>query len=107
MDDRLRPPAERAPTAGRVYPPEPFVPVARGRSAVNGSLPAAGGLARLQSDEISVTSTLEPYFLGLNRAMVSLGPLAGQVYCTFKCTFCYVNGPYQRYARRSVDDVLG
>lgn len=38
--------------------------------------------------------------------MVSLGPLADSAYCTFKCKFCYVNGPYQKYARRTVDEIL-
>ncbi|MGH3559811.1 MAG: radical SAM protein, partial [Mycobacterium sp.] len=52
------------------------------------------------------TTVQEPYFLGLNRAMVSLGPLTDSVYCTFKCKFCYVNGPYQKYARRTVDEIL-
>jgi len=51
-------------------------------------------------------STIEPYFIGLDRAMVSLGPLTEQVYCTYKCTFCYVRGPYQKYARRSVDEIF-
>jgi hypothetical protein len=52
------------------------------------------------------TTVQEPYFLGLNRAMVSLGPLTDSVYCTFKCKFCYVNGPYRKYARRSVGEIL-
>lgn len=68
------------------------------------------------------TAAIEPYFIGLNRAMISLGPLtegkAGRridgepepltsgTYCTYKCTFCYVNGPYQKYAKRSVEEIL-
>ena len=52
------------------------------------------------------TVLLEPYFLGLNRAMVSLGPLTDNTYCTFKCKFCYVNGPYPKYARRTVDEIM-
>src|SRR5664279_3661964 len=49
---------------------------------------------------------VEPYFLGLDRAMVSLGPLTSNKYCTYSCKFCYVQGPYQRYARRSPDEIL-
>lgn len=49
---------------------------------------------------------LEPYFLGLDRAMVSLGPLTDNVYCTYKCRFCYVNGPYRKYARRTNEEIF-
>jgi hypothetical protein len=38
--------------------------------------------------------------------MVSLGPLTQGTYCTYKCTFCYVNGPYHRYARRPTEEIL-
>jgi|GEM_PF-5275584 len=54
-----------------------------------------------------MTVALEPYFLGLSRAMISLGPLTGgETYCTYKCRFCYVNGPYQKYAARSPDEIM-
>jgi hypothetical protein len=48
----------------------------------------------------------EPYFLGLGRAMVSLGPLRGGAFCPFRCRFCYVHGPYLRYASRSVEEII-
>jgi Radical SAM superfamily len=49
----------------------------------------------------------EPFFLGLNRrAMISLGPLTANTFCTYKCRFCYVHGPYPRYAGRSVDEIM-
>src|SRR5215216_5567135 len=48
----------------------------------------------------------EPYFLGLQRAMISLGPLTNRSFCTFRCRFCYVLGAYPRYANRSVDDIM-
>jgi hypothetical protein len=38
--------------------------------------------------------------------MISLGPLTGNVFCTYKCRFCYVHGPYPRYANRSVDEIM-
>jgi hypothetical protein len=56
--------------------------------------------------EVVGTTIAEPYFIGLGRAMVSLGPLANSAYCTYKCKFCYVNGPYPKYAHRSVDEIL-
>ena len=48
----------------------------------------------------------EPYFIGLDRAMVSLGPLTGSTYCTYKCRFCYVNGPYAKYSHRSPEEII-
>lgn len=48
----------------------------------------------------------EPYFLGLGRAMVSLGPLRTGTFCPFRCRFCYVHGPYSRYASRSADEIV-
>lgn len=56
--------------------------------------------------EAADVSTVEPYFLGLDRAMVSLGPLTDHVYCSYKCKFCYVNGPYRKYARREVGEIF-
>jgi hypothetical protein len=54
---------------------------------------------------VAAATVREPYFLGLDRAMVSLGPLTDSTYCTFKCKFCYVNGPYPKYARRNADEI--
>ncbi|SNT63914.1 hypothetical protein SAMN05421812_11627 [Asanoa hainanensis] len=49
----------------------------------------------------------EPYFIGLNRrAMVSLGPLRPKTYCTYKCAFCYVQGPFPRYATRTAKEIV-
>jgi hypothetical protein len=40
------------------------------------------------------------YYIGENRrAMVSLGPVKQRNYCTFSCSFCYVQGPFPRYQR--------
>ena len=50
--------------------------------------------------------TNHPYFLGLNRAMVSLGPLTEKRYCPYQCKFCYVKGPFQKYKSAGVDEIL-
>lgn len=46
-----------------------------------------------------------PYFIGLGRAMVSLGPTSTSRYCPFRCRFCYVQGPFPKYASASVPEV--
>jgi hypothetical protein len=67
---------------------------------------ALSGAARPEQRTPSKTiGLMEPYFLGLDRAMISLGPLVNETFCTYRCQFCYVNGPYPRYAKRSVDEI--
>jgi len=40
-----------------------------------------------------------PFFIGLNRTMVSLGPLSKIRYCPFNCAFCYVQSlDFNRYS---------
>ena len=47
------------------------------------------------------------FFIGLNRAMISLGPLAAHKYCPYSCAFCYVQSDeWERYAELSIDDIL-
>lgn len=48
----------------------------------------------------------EPFFIGNRRAMVSLGPMTPATYCTYRCQFCYVNGPFPRYDSRPVDQIV-
>lgn len=48
----------------------------------------------------------EPYFIGLGRAMVSLGPSSRARYCPFSCRFCYVQGPFPRYPARSPLEIV-
>jgi hypothetical protein len=47
-----------------------------------------------------------PYFIGLRRAMVSLGPISSSRYCPYQCRFCYVQGPFPKYATATVDEVV-
>ncbi len=53
-----------------------------------------------------MAQTLEPFFVGGGRAMVSLGPLNSRAYCTYRCQFCYVNGPFPRYASRTPEEIV-
>lgn len=45
------------------------------------------------------------WFIGRDRAMVSLGPL-GKRHCTYRCAFCYVQGSFPRYPAASIETVL-
>lgn len=47
-----------------------------------------------------------PYFIGLGRAMVSLGPISNSRYCPYQCRFCYVQGPFPKYASATVDEIV-
>lgn len=47
-----------------------------------------------------------PYFIGLGRAMVSLGPVSNSRYCPYQCRFCYVQGPFPKYASATVDEIV-
>lgn len=54
---------------------------------------------------ISSHGTPSDFFLGLDRAMVSLGPLSPKRFCTFNCSFCYVHADFGKYPRLSVDEI--
>ena len=47
-----------------------------------------------------------PFFIGLNRAMISLGPLSKQKYCPFSCAFCYVNAGFESYSELSIEEII-
>ena len=47
-----------------------------------------------------------PYFIGLGRAMVSLGPISPGRYCPYRCRFCYVQGPFPKYASATVGEIV-
>jgi hypothetical protein len=47
-----------------------------------------------------------PFFIGLGRAMVSLGPISNTGYCPYQCRFCYVQGPFPKYASATVDEIV-
>lgn len=48
-----------------------------------------------------------PYFVGLGRAMVSLGPISNVHYCPYQCKFCYVQGPFPKYASATPAEIVG
>lgn len=49
----------------------------------------------------------KPYFIGLNRAMISLGPLSPTRYCTYSCAFCYVQSDkWGKYPTAEIDEIL-
>lgn len=47
-----------------------------------------------------------PFFVGLNRVMVSLGPLPDGRHCPYKCAFCYVDNGFSRYKSLSPDEIV-
>ena len=63
-------------------------------------------IALRMSIPVERAELVEPYFLGLGRAMASLGPLRSGTFCRFRCRFCYVYEPYPRYASRSVKEII-
>lgn len=48
----------------------------------------------------------KPFFIGLNRIMVSLGPLHDGRNCPFKCAFCYVDHGFKNYMSSSPDEIV-
>jgi len=47
-----------------------------------------------------------PFYLENRRAMISLGPLSSNAYCTFHCAFCYVQDRFISYASLSDDEII-
>lgn len=47
-----------------------------------------------------------PFYIDGNRAMVSLGPLANNVYCCYQCAFCYVQDGFMSYANLDVSEIV-
>ncbi len=46
------------------------------------------------------------FYIGNNRAMISLGPLNKLQYCPFKCKFCYVNNGFNSYNALTDEEIL-
>lgn len=46
-----------------------------------------------------------PFYIKNGRAMVSLGPLNTIKYCTYSCSFCYVQDGFSKYKNMSVHDI--
>ena len=57
--------------------------------------------------ESDLNGTGQPtFFIGLGRAMVSLGPLSDSRYCPFSCQFCYVQGPFPKYKSAAPAEIV-
>lgn len=46
------------------------------------------------------------FYIGNNRAMISLGPLNKYKYCTFACKFCYVNNGFNSYSISTDEEII-
>lgn len=46
------------------------------------------------------------FYIGNNRAMISLGPLTDKKYCPYSCTFCYVKSGFMKYMQLEIDDII-
>lgn len=47
-----------------------------------------------------------PFFIGNNRAMISLGTLTDRKYCPYDCAFCYVKSGFSKYAKMEISDII-
>jgi DNA repair photolyase len=60
----------------------------------------------LRGNHVNRQLSHSPFFIGLGRAMVSLGPLSAERYCPFSCQFCYVQGPFPRYPTATPTEIV-
>jgi len=61
---------------------------------------------KVEDDAIVPSIWKAPFFIGLGRAMVSLGPVSNTGYCPYQCRFCYVQGPFPKYASATVNEIV-
>lgn len=47
-----------------------------------------------------------PFYIGNNRAMISLGPLTDKKYCPYNCAFCYVKSGFMKYAKMEIEEII-
>lgn len=47
-----------------------------------------------------------PFFIGNNRAMLSLGVLTDKKYCPYDCAFCYVKSGFSKYSKMEISDII-
>lgn len=47
-----------------------------------------------------------PFYIGNNRAMISLGPLTERKYCPYNCAFCYVKSGFMKYIKMEIEDII-
>lgn len=46
------------------------------------------------------------FYIGNNRAMISLGPLTDKKYCPYSCAFCYVKSGFMKYKKLEIDNII-
>ena len=46
------------------------------------------------------------FYIGNNRAMISLGPLTDKKYCPYSCAFCYVKSGFMKYMKLEIDEII-
>lgn len=46
------------------------------------------------------------FYIGNNRAMVSLGPLTEKKYCPYSCAFCYVKSGFMKYMKLEINEII-
>ena len=46
------------------------------------------------------------FYIGNNRAMISLGPLTDNKYCPYNCAFCYVKSGFTKYTKLEIDNIM-
>lgn len=47
-----------------------------------------------------------PFYIDGNRAMVSLGPCSDNMYCPYRCAFCYVQDGFMSYIKLDVSEIV-
>lgn len=46
------------------------------------------------------------FYIGNNRAMISLGPLTAKKYCPYNCAFCYVKSDFMKYMKLEIEEII-
>lgn len=46
------------------------------------------------------------FYIGNNRAMVSLGPLTQYKHCPYSCAFCYVKSEFMKYKTMEINNII-
>lgn len=53
---------------------------------------------------LDMRSLENAFYIGNNRAMISLGPLSDKKYCPYSCAFCYVKSGFMKYKKLEIDE---
>lgn len=46
------------------------------------------------------------FYIGNNRAMISLGRLTDKKYCPYNCAFCYVKSDFMKYMKLEIEEII-